>query len=215
MSRLPFLAALAAAALVAGCGGGDNEGPRGGTPARSGNVTEQLFAGSATENIERPAEGARGGKLTVLSSGDVDFLDPGKSYYVYAIGIVNALHRGLYSYPPSETTEPVPDLAEAAPEISEDGKTVTVTLRRGVMFSDPVDREVTSADVKYAVERAFTSNLSNGYVQTYFGDLVGAPDEPGEYREIPGIQTPDDETIVFELERGTGAALAGALAMPI
>src|SRR5918998_508985 len=106
MPRLPFLAALAAAALVAGCGGGDNEGPRGGTPARSGNV---------------------------------DSLDPGKTYYVYAIGIVNALHRGLYSSPPNETTEPVPDLAEAAPDISEDGKTVTVTLRRGVMFSDPVD----------------------------------------------------------------------------
>src|SRR5918998_5264025 len=215
MPRLPFLAALAAAALVAGCGGDDNEGTGGGTPARSGNVTEQLFAGSATENIKRPAEGTRGGKLTVLSAGDVDFLDPGKSYYVYAIGIINALHRPLYSYPPAETTEPVPDLAAEEPEISEDGKTVTVKLRRGVMFSTPVSREVVAADVKYAVERAFTANLANGYVQTYFGDLVGAPDEPGEYREISGIETPDDETIVFKLERGTGAALAGALAMPI
>src|SRR5215210_7791491 len=162
MPRLPFLAALAAAALFAGCGGDDNEGPRGGTPARSGNVTEQLFAGSATENIKRPAEGARGGKLTVLSSGDVDFLDPGKTYYVYAIGIVNALHRGLYAYPPGETTEPVPDLAAGDPEISDDGKTVTVKLRRGVMFSEPVDREVTSADLKYAIERAFTVNVNNG-----------------------------------------------------
>ena len=69
--------------------------------------------------------------------------------------------------------------------------------------------------MKYAIERAFTANLANGYVQTYFGDLVGAPDEPGAYREIRGIETPDDETIVFKLERGTGAALAGALAMPI
>jgi peptide/nickel transport system substrate-binding protein len=215
MPRLPFLAALAAAALVAGCGGDDNEGTGGGTPARSGNVTDQLFAGSATENIKRPAEGARGGKLTVLSSGDVDFLDPGKTYYVYAIGIVNALHRGLYAYPPGETTKPVPDLATDDPEISDDGKTVTVKLRPGVMFSEPVSREVTSADVKYAIERAFTANLANGYVQTYFADLVGAPDEPGEYREVRGIETPDDTTIVFKLERGTGAALAGALAMPI
>jgi peptide/nickel transport system substrate-binding protein len=215
MPRGPFLAALAAAALVAGCGGDNDEGPEGGTPARSGNVTEQLFAGSATENLARPAEGEPGGKLTVLSAGDVDFLDPGKTYYLYAIGIVNALHRGLYAYPPGKTVEPVPDLAEAAPEISDDGRTVTVKLRRGVMFSDPVDREVTSADVKYAIERAFTENLTNGYVQTYFGDLVGAPEAPGPYREVPGIRTPDDQTIVFELERGTGAALAGALAMPI
>ena len=51
----------------------------------------------------------------------------------------------------------MPDLASADPEIAPDGKTVTVKLRKGVMFSDPVDREVTSADVKYAIERAFTS----------------------------------------------------------
>jgi peptide/nickel transport system substrate-binding protein len=217
MPRLPLLAALAAAALVAGCGDGDTDGTGGGTPARSdaANVTEQLFAGSATANIARPDEGRRGGSLTVLSAGDVDFLDPGKTYYLYAMGIVNALHRGLYAYAPPDTSKPVPDLAAGDPEIAEDGRTVTVRLRRGVMFSAPVDREVTSADVKYAIERAFTANLANGYVQTYFGDLVGAPDEPGPYTQVPGIETPDDATIVFKLEEGTGAALAGALALPI
>jgi peptide/nickel transport system substrate-binding protein len=218
MPRLPLLAALFAAAALAGCGGDNDDGDGGGTPARSdgsGNVTEQLFAGSATENLRNPAEGKKGGKLTVLSAGDVDFLDPGKTYYTYTIGILNALHRGLYTYAPDDTTKPVPDLAAGDPEISPDGKTVTVKLRKGVMFSDPVDREVTSADVKYAVERAFTSALANGYVFTYFGDLVGAPDEPGDYREIRGIQTPDDSTIVFKLSKGTGPALAGALAMPI
>ena len=83
------------------------------------------------------------------------------------------------------------------------------------MFSKPVSREVTSADVKYAIERAFTANVANGYARVYIGDLVGAPKEPGPYKEIPGIETPDDQTIVFKLTKGTGAALAGALAMPI
>ena len=101
------------------------------------------------------------------------------------------------------------------PEISEDGKTVTVKIKQGVMFSKPVSREVTSADVKYAIERAFTANVANGYARVYFGDLVGAPKEPGDYKEISGIETPDDQTIVFKLTKGTGAALAGALAMPI
>jgi peptide/nickel transport system substrate-binding protein len=214
--RVPFLAAAIAAALLAGCG--DDDGSRDGTPARSeaaGNVTEQLFAGSATANLRDPAAGKRGGKLTVLSAADVDFLDPGKTYYVYAIGIVHALHRGLYAYLPDDTKKPVPDLAAGDPEISPDGRTVTVKLRKGVMFSDPVDREVTSADVKYAIERAFTAAVSNGYVFTYFGDLVGAPDEPGDYTEIRGIETPDDSTIVFRLTEGTGAALAGALVLPI
>ena len=219
MRRLPFLVALAATVVIAGCGGDDDtDGTGAGTPARSdssANVTDQLFAGSATANLRDPAQGKKGGKLTVLSGGDVDFLDPGKTYYVYTIGILNALDRGLYAYLPNDTAKPVPDIASADPEIAPDGKTVTVKLRKGVMFSDPVDREVTSADVKYAIERAYTSNVSNGYVQTYFGDVVGAPNAPGPYKEVRGIETPDKSTIVFKLTQGTGAALAGALAMPI
>jgi peptide/nickel transport system substrate-binding protein len=84
-----------------------------------------------------------------------------------------------------------------------------------VMFSKPVHREVTSKDVKYAIERGFTANVANGYVGIYFRDLVGAPKPGGDYKEIPGIETPDDHTIVFKLTKGTGAAVAGALSMPI
>ena len=219
--RLPLAAtALLVAAALAACG--SDEGPDGGGGAPLGkdgetaaNVTDQLFAGSATANLEQAEEGKRGGKLTVLSSGDVDFLDPGKTYYTYTIGILNALHRGLYAYDPRDITEPVPDLAAGMPEIAEDGRTVTVKLRTGIMFSPPVSRAVTSEDVKYAIERAFTANLQNGYVQTYFSDLEGAPDKPGPYKPVPGIRTPDDQTIVFKLTKNSGAALAGALAMPI
>jgi peptide/nickel transport system substrate-binding protein len=227
MSRSLWKTLLALAALVAvfglsACGGDDEESGDTGTPATTEeagggeqNVTEQLFAGSATENIKTPDEGKKGGKLTVLSAGDVDYMDPQKTYYTYAIGIINAMHRGLYSYPPAEESEPVPDLAEDMPEISEDGKTVTVKIKKGVMFSKPVSREVTSADVKYGIERAFTAAVANGYARVYMGDLVGVTKEPGPYKEIPGIETPDDYTIVFKLTKGTGAALAGALSMPI
>jgi peptide/nickel transport system substrate-binding protein len=217
------LACMVAALAFAACGGDDeDEGTSGGgTSAQSeeggdGNITEQLFAGTAADNRANPEEGGKkGGKLTVLSSGDVDYMDPGKTYYTYAIGIINAVHRGLYAYLPGDTTQPVPDLAADMPEISEDGKTVTVKLKEGVMFSKPVNREVTSADIKYAIERAFTANVANGYAGVYLGDLKGAPKEQGEYKEIPGIETPDDSTVVFNLTEGTGAALAGALAMPI
>ena len=217
---LALVAVLAVFSLAA-CGS-DDEGDSGGTPATgqegggTENVTEQLFAGSAADNRENPEEGGKkGGKITILSAGDVDYMDPGKTYYTYAIGIINAMHRGLYAYMPGDTSTPIPDLAADLPEISEDGKTVTVKIKEGVMFSKPVDRAVTSADVKYAIERAFTSNVANGYAPIYFGDITGAPEKPGPFKEIPGIETPDDQTIVFNLDEGTGAALAGALAMPI
>jgi peptide/nickel transport system substrate-binding protein len=225
MSRSVVRTLLALAALVAvlglgACGGDDDEGTAGGTPAQSGggggeaSVTDQLFGGSATDNRADPAAGKKGGKLTVLAAGDVDYMDPGKTYYTYAIGIINAVHRGLYAYPPDKN-EPVPDLADGMPEVSGDGKTVTVKLKRGVKYTPPVSRDVTSADVKYAIERAFTGAVANGYAGVYFSDLVGAPEAGGRYEPIAGIETPDDQTIVFKLKKGTGAALAGALAMPI
>lgn len=221
LRTLLALVALGAALALAACGGGD-ETPAGGggSPASKAegdaSVTDQLFAGTAADNRDNPEEGGKkGGKLTVLSGGDVDFMDPGKTYYSYSFGIMNALHRGLFAYMPGDTSKPVPDLAADDAEIAPDGKTVTVKLKEGVMFSAPVKRAVTSKDVKYAIERAFTANVANGYARAYFGDLVGAPKEPGDYQPIDGIQTPDDQTIVFKLSKGTGATLAGALVMPI
>jgi len=209
------LAVLVAAIAVAACGddGGEDSGTAGGAGGgdRASQI-EQLTEGTAAENTGE--NGRRGGEVTMLAAGDVDFIDPGLTYYSFAFGLLQAMHRNLYSYPPN-ATEPVPDLAESEPEISEDGRTVTVRIRQGIRFSEPVGREVTSDDVKYAIERAFTANVPNGYARAYMGDLVGAPEEPGEYQEIRGIETPDDQTIVFRLSRGTGGVLAGALSMPI
>ena len=52
--------------------------------------------------------------------------------------------------------EAAPDLAEGDPEISDDKKTVSVTIKKGIKFGPPVDREIQAKDVKYAFERAFT-----------------------------------------------------------
>jgi peptide/nickel transport system substrate-binding protein len=194
-----FLALALAGAVLAGCGG---EGDR---PSSD----ERITTGGA------PVEGRQGGKLTVLWTDDVDNIDPGVTWYQMGYMVSYATQRPLYSWKPDDGERPVPDLAESDPQVSADGKTVTVTIRDGVRFSPPVDREVTSADVKYAIERGFFNTVNNGYAGSYFGDLVGAEQgaEPGT--EIPGIRTPDDRTIVFRLERGTGGVLAGALALPL
>src|SRR6185437_12245631 len=97
------------------------------------------------------------------------------------------------------------DLAASMPKVSSGGRVVTVHIRKGVRFSPPVNREVTSADVKYAIERGFASSVANGYVGVYFGDLVGAPKRAtSSVPEIAGIETPDSHTIVFRLERPSG-----------
>jgi peptide/nickel transport system substrate-binding protein len=154
-----------------------------------------------------------GGTLTVINASDFQYADPGASYYQFDYQIDYATQRPLYSYKPTETHK-TPDLAASQPRISADNKTVTIALRHGVHFSPPVNREVTSADVKYAIERAFSQNVPNAYVSTYM-PLKGAPPKPTPgVKPISGISTPDKYTIRFELTKPSGAFFAEALALP-
>jgi ABC-type transport system substrate-binding protein len=68
--------------------------------------------------------------------------------------IAYATQRPLYSFKPGQ--EDPPDSAASRPQISGDIETITVKIRRGVTFSPPVNREVTSRDAKYAFERFFS-----------------------------------------------------------
>jgi peptide/nickel transport system substrate-binding protein len=154
----------------------------------------------------------RGGTLKLISSGDVDSVDPGQTYYSYGWQILGAVHRTLYSVP-ANSTKTVPDLAAAMPKISADGRTVTIPIKRGVRFGTPVNREVTAADVKYAIERTFASSVPNGYVYTYFADLVGAPSKPPKTpKPVSGIKTSGKYTLVLRL-KAPSTTIVGALVM--
>jgi peptide/nickel transport system substrate-binding protein len=174
-----------------------------------------MLAGCGQATVsERPAAPHRGGTLTVLWSGDVDSIDPGQTYYTGGYMVTTATQRTPLAFVPGRTT-PQPDLAAAAPTVSADGRTVTLRLRPGVRFSAPVLRPVTSADVKYAIERGFFKTVANAYAPTYFGDLVGARLGAAPGTRIRGIETPDAHTVVFRLRKPTGATLAGALVLPL
>jgi peptide/nickel transport system substrate-binding protein len=205
-SRLRFLTLavfMLLALFVAACGDDNNS-------------SSEEAAEKSSENQKEALEGGqKGGTLTQLGASDVDFLDPGHSYYTAGFQVIYATNRTLYSFKPEDGTNPVPDLAEADPEISDDKKTVTVTIRKGVKFGPPVNRDVTSGDVKYAIERFFSVNVGGQY-PGYFSPIVGTPEEPTEgVKPISGITTPDDQTIVFKLKDPVGVAFAAALVMPI
>jgi peptide/nickel transport system substrate-binding protein len=198
MLKGAFLALALAGAVLTGCGGESSGG-----------------GGERSSTPGAPVEGKVGGKLTVLWTDDVDNIDCGISYYQMGYMVCYATQRPLYSWKPEDGTTPVPDLAESDPQISPDGKTVTVKIRQGIKFSPPVNRVVTSKDVKYAIERGFFNTVQNGYAGAYFGDIEGAKIGAKPGTKISGIRTPDDQTIVFKLTRGTGGVVAGALALPL
>jgi len=160
------------------------------------------------------AGGQKGGTITVLSAADVDYIDPALAYYQFSWEIIYPVNRPLYGYK-AGSNKVIPDLAESDPVISTDGKTFTIHLRKGVRFAPPVNREVTSADIKYAIERGFSQSVPSGYAGAYFSVIDGAPTSPpATPKPISGIQTPDKYTIVLKLTKPSGV-FTGALAMPL
>jgi peptide/nickel transport system substrate-binding protein len=195
---------VALAMFVAACGGDDNDNGGGG--------------GSKTAEVQTKVEqGKKGGNLTYLAAGDVDYLDTGQTYYTFGYMVAYSTNRMLYSFKPTESVKPVPDLATGPPEISADNKTITVHIKTGVKYAPPVNREVTTKDIKYAFERAFSKEVPSGYAGAYFSSIVGTPEKPnsGDIKPISGIETPDDQTIVFKLKEANAPMVSQALVMPI
>src|SRR3954454_21988777 len=191
--------------VVAACGGSDNS---------SSSTSSKSSSGAATKKTAQ-APAKKGGKITMLASSDVDFLDPGHTYYTFGEMVTLATNRPLFSFKPEDANKPVPDLADGDAQVSSDKKTVTVKIRQGVKYAPPVNRDVTSKDVKYAIERFFSVNVgaqSPGYFQV----IRGAPAKPTTgVKPISGIETPDDQTIVFHLKQPTAVSFVAALVMPI
>jgi len=199
---VPFAALAASLALgvaASGCGGSSDA------------VTTGASGATAA-----PSDAHRGGTLTVLMNQDVDYIDPGMSYYTPGYMVQSAVNRGLYTFDPSDVATPHPDLATGPPQVSRDGKTITIHLKRGVRYAPPVNREVVADDVKYAIERGFSGHVANGYVGLYLSALKGAPSEPtNDVPDISGIETPDPHTLVLKLTKPDVATVLGGLTLPI
>jgi peptide/nickel transport system substrate-binding protein len=202
--RLTAGLAVAAALTLSACGSDNNSSPN------TGGGTSSLPAGVGTGDV---VQGKSGGTLTVLSTGDVDYLDPGAAYYQFTFMLTYATQRPLYSYKPDEPSKATPDFAASDPKITDGGRTITIALRKGVRFSPPVNREATSKDVKYAIERGFNPHVANGYAGAWFGSIEGAKSAKGG--PIAGIRTPNDHTIVFKLTKPDSALVVGGLSLPL
>jgi peptide/nickel transport system substrate-binding protein len=202
--------AVGAATVIAACGGSSSTTNNG-----SGSGSGTKVASSSAATAIKP--GTPGGKLTVLASADVDYLDPGQTYYTFGYMVLYSTNRTLYSFKPDNSEKPVPDLATGPPEISADNKTITVHIKPNVKYSPPVNRAVKAADIKYAFERAFSKEVPSGYAGTYFSSIVGTPSKPntGDIKPISGIETPDDTTIIFHLKTAEAPLVSQALVMPI
>lgn len=175
-----FLAMLLCLTVVlscAACGGSNNE-----TAAPAGE------SGSAeTEGSDSSASGGSGTVVVAIGAG-FSTLDPGYVYEKYPPLIVNACYENLFKFY-SNDGAPEPCLADTY-EFSEDGLTLTVTLKDGVTFAS--GNPMTSADVLFSINRC--KNLQGN--PSFICDT------------IESMEAPDDKTIVFHLTQADSAILS-------
>jgi len=147
-------------------------------------------------------EAATGGTVQVLANAAFSHLDPVRGFD----GGVNNFYRLIYrtlttqgAAPGAEGTKVLPDLATDAGKPSDGGKTWTFTLKDGLFFE--TGAPITSADVKFAVSRAWDPEIGIG--SPYAKQIIDAPaNYEGPYKsgDLPTIATPDAKTVVFHLK---------------
>jgi len=176
---------LAVAAGAAACGPKDNDAKGSG-----GNSTPH-----------------KGGTLTVLNSQPQEDFDPARLYTSGGGNVPSLVFRTLTTRNRENGAagaKVVPDLATDTGRPNKDATVWTYTLKKGLKYEDGT--AITSADIKYGIERSFAAELSGG--APYLRDwLVGAADYQGPYKDKKGlsaIETPDSRTIVFHLNKPEG-----------
>ncbi|WP_026930862.1 ABC transporter substrate-binding protein [Glycomyces tenuis] len=172
-------AAIAAATLLlTACAGGGDDGSGGG-------------GGDPVE----------GGTVHMLQNADFSYLDPARGFDGGVNAFYRLIYRGLTMQAAGDAEDPnaiVPDMAESLGTPSEDGLTWTYTLKDGLKFDngDPI----TSAEVAFGISRAWDPEIGIG--SPWLKQTIAAPEDyQGPYLsgEHPGIETPDESTIVFHL----------------
>lgn len=146
----------------------------------------------------------RGGVFRILAQTDMDSFDPQRANFTFSQELLRCVIRSLMTYPGKPAPEgavPVPDIAADYPRVSNQGRAYTFSLRPGVRFSPPVNREVRASDFKFAFERVLDPELRAAPAQ-YFMDIEGAEDiAQGRASTLAGIETPDERTLVIHLRR--------------
>jgi peptide/nickel transport system substrate-binding protein len=155
-----------------------------------------------------------GGTASVLMGTAPDFLDPQEGYTTQAAEADWISYTPLLTYKHAsgqDGTKLIPGLAQNLPEVSKDGKTYTLTLRKGLVFSN--GRAVKASDFTSTIERAIKINWGGKSFFTNY--IVGASAfDSGKSSTISGIQTDDASgKITIHLTTPYGA-FANVLAFP-
>ena len=167
--------------------------------------------------------------LNIVAVERIKGFDPIQADDLYSSNEIARVYDGLYQYHYLKRPyELQPNLASEMPEVSDDGLTYTIKIKKGVLFQDDISfpngegREVKAQDFVYSIKRmADAHNQSTGW-WILEGKVKGldewrqkyAKESKADYDEvIEGLKTLDDYTIQFKLN-APFPQFVYALAMP-
>ncbi len=186
-------------------------------------LTAALFLAAAVTGAPNDPYPPDEGKKIVYAAlhEDPHGLDPVQIGDTTSHGIAAQVYDALYEYHYLKRPyELQPALAAAMPEVSEDGLTYTIPVRKGVLFQDDPcfaetggkGREVTAEDFVYAIKRlADEGNKPRGWwlldgkvvgLDEFHEESVKAAAEGAEMdysREVEGLRAPDRYTLRIRL----------------
>ncbi|MGH2458263.1 MAG: peptide ABC transporter substrate-binding protein, partial [Chloroflexota bacterium] len=149
-----------------------------------------------------------GTALRLNLGAEPDTIDPARASFAGEIEVVMRVFSNLYKT--DRQARLVPDQAAGLPDVSADGKTITVRLKAGLVWSD--GKPLTAQDVVYGVKRQLNPTVASGYAFTLWA-LHGAraysranvkttsEAELQRLRDAVGISAPDALTVVYQLSQ--------------
>lgn len=158
-------------------------------------ATALVLTACSTSTTGGDGEGEGNSTVTVGTTDKVTVIDPAGSYDNGSFFVMQQVFPFLLSYTPG-TAETEPDIAESADFT--DPSTYEVKLKEGLTFAN--GNELTASDVKFSFERQMEIQDPNGP-----SSLLGT---------VESIETPDDLTVQFTLNRENDQTFPLVLAGP-
>ncbi len=174
-------------------------------------IVLNFIAGPATADTAKPVKTLH----WVFSAAETGF-DPAGVHDYYSGTIIEAVFETLLTYDYlAQPAKLVPLTAEALPEITDDGKTYTLKIRKGIHFAPDAafrgkPRELTAEDYAYSLKRLIDPRVRSPYTFLVEGKFIGLDELATQAKKsgrfdyaalIPGIEVVDRYTLRLRLKQ--------------
>jgi len=141
--------------------------------------------------------------------------DPTRTSDYYSGMVIEAIFDRLLTYDYlARPSKLVPLAAESLPEITDNGRTYTFRIKKGIYFTpDPAfkgkRRELTAEDYAYSIKRFFDPRNRSPYAFLFEGKIVGLDEAAARAKKagrfdydakVPGLEVPDRYTLRIHLK---------------